>query len=123
MKHVLKKTLTSLFFIGLTACSAHEDVNQSRHVEYEKEKVTVFQTREDSISFIAESTGCSQSSDFNLKVEKNTNTEAWLTIIRNKKDHCKRKPFSKTFTVPLMEELKGKKLVITNPKGKSSLLN
>lgn len=81
--------------------------------------VETYRTSESQISFITESNGCSKNDDFSLKIEQSSQTEALITIVRDKADHCKRMPFAKTFTLPLDEELKGKKLSITNPKSKS----
>ncbi|MCF7482609.1 hypothetical protein L3V31_12810 [Vibrio sp. J1-1] len=119
MQHAFKIVLLGLSSISLAACSANAEMQESPEPEHQTMMVEAYRTSGSTISFIAESTGCSQNDDFSLKVEQSSQTEALLTIVRDKVDHCKRMPFSKTFTLPLDEELKGKKLSITNPKGKS----
>lgn len=110
----LKTILLCLGTIGLSACSAKAELQTSQAILVEG-----YRTSGTTISFVAESNGCSKNDDFSLKIEQNSSTEALLTIVRNKVDHCKRMPFPKTFTLTLDEELKGKKLSITNPKSKS----
>ncbi|EGQ8509619.1 hypothetical protein GQ852_04295 [Vibrio parahaemolyticus] len=119
MQYVLKTMLLGLSSISLVACSANTETQQGLKSEHQAVMVEAYRTSESQISFIAESNGCSKNDDFSLKIEQNSSTEALLTIVRNKVDHCKRMPFPKTFTLTLDEELKGKKLSITNPKSKS----
>lgn len=115
----LKTILLCLGTIGLSACSAKAELQTSQAAEHQAILVEGYRTSGTTISFVAESNGCSKNDDFSLKIEQNSSTEALLTIVRNKVDHCKRMPFPKTFTLTLDEELKGKKLSITNPKSKS----
>ncbi|MEI8597333.1 hypothetical protein P4S64_05885 [Vibrio sp. M60_M31a] len=119
MKYAFKTVLLSLSSISLAACSANAEMQEGLTSEHQAMMVEAYRVSEHTISFIAESTGCSQNDDFSLKVEQNSQTEVLVTIVRDKMDHCKRMPFSKTFTLPLGEELQGKKLSISNPMGKS----
>ncbi len=119
MQSVLKTMLLGLSSISLVACSANTETQQGLKSEHQAVMVEAYRTSESQISFIAESNGCSKNDDFSLKIEQNSSAEALITIVRNKVDHCKRMPFPKTFTLTLDEELKGKKLSITNPKSKS----
>ncbi|UDY83516.1 hypothetical protein [Vibrio diabolicus] len=119
MQYILKTMLLGLSSISLVACSANTEMQQGQESEHQAIMVEAYRTSDSQISFIAESNGCSNNDDFSLKIEQNSSTEALLTIVRNKVDHCKRMPFPKTFTLTLDEELKGKKLSITNPKSKS----
>ncbi|RZV14312.1 hypothetical protein EOJ41_22470 [Vibrio alginolyticus] len=119
MQYVLKTMLLGLSSISLVACSANTETQQGLESEDQAIMVEAYRTSDSQISFITESNGCSKNDDFSLKIEQNSSTEALLTIVRNKVDHCKRMPFPKTFTLTLNEELKGKKLSITNPKSKS----
>ncbi|NOI73106.1 hypothetical protein [Vibrio owensii] len=119
MKHRLKIFLLGLGTISLTACSANAGLQTNQTSEHQAMMVETYRTSESQISFITESNGCSENEDFSLKIEQSSQTEALITIVRDKADHCKRMPFAKTFTLPLDEELRGKKLSITNPKRKS----
>jgi hypothetical protein len=119
MKYAFKTVLLGLSSIGLAACSANAEMQEGLTSEHQAMMVEAYRVSESTISFIAESTGCSQNDDFSLRVEQNSQTEVLVTIVRDKMDHCKRMPFSKTFTLPLGEELQGKKLSISNPMGKS----
>lgn len=119
MKHAIKILLLGSSYIGLAACSANAEMQSDTELEPQAMKVEAYRTSMNDISFIAESTGCSQNEDFSLKVEQSSQTDALITIVRDKVDHCKRMPFAKTFTLPLGTELQGKKLSITNPTSKS----
>ncbi|EHK9576265.1 hypothetical protein J8A01_02405 [Vibrio parahaemolyticus] len=119
MMPALKTILLCLGTIGLSACSAKAELQTSQAAEHQAILVEGYRTSGTTISFVAESTGCSQNEDFSLKIEQISQAEALLTIVRDKADHCKRMPFPKTFTLPLDKELQGKKLSITNPKSKS----
>lgn len=119
MKYAFKTVLLSLSSISLAACSANAEMQEGLTSEHQAMMIEAYRVSENKISFIAESTGCSQNDDFSLRVEQNAQTEVLVTIVRDKMDHCKRMPFSKTFTLPLGEELQGKKLSISNPMGKS----
>lgn len=119
MQYILKTMLLGLSSISLVACSANTEMQQGQESEHQAMMVETYRTSESQISFITESNGCSENEDFSLKIEQSSQTEALITIVRDKADHCKRMPFAKTFTLPLDEELQGKKLFITNPKSKS----
>ncbi|NVC92929.1 hypothetical protein FC650_04545 [Vibrio natriegens] len=119
MRHAIKILLLGLGYIGLAACSANAQQQKGPAPEHQAMMVEAYRTSVNEISFIAESTGCSQNEDFSLKVEQSSQTDALITIVRDKVDHCKRMPFAKTFTLPLGAELQGKKLSITNPTSKS----
>ncbi|WP_321463530.1 hypothetical protein [uncultured Vibrio sp.] len=119
MKYAFNTVLLGLSSIGLAACSANAEQQKGPDPEHQSMMVEAYRTSENTLSFIAESTGCSQNDDFSLKVEQSSQTEALITIVRDKVDHCKRMPFSKTFTLPLGAELQGKTLSITNPTSKS----
>ncbi len=119
MIRAFKTVLLGLISISLAACSANAELQKSPAPKPQAMMVEAYRTSENTISFIAESTGCSQNEDFSLKVEQSSRSEVLVTIVRDKVDHCKRMPFAKTFTLPLGTELQGKKLSITNPTSKS----
>ncbi|EDP58420.1 hypothetical protein [Vibrio sp. AND4] len=114
MKHLLITLLISFGAVSLTACSATiEKAQKNQEPEHHSISGTA-RINERQITFVAESNGCSKNDDFRLNIEQSSQTEAVITIVRDKADHCRKMPFLKTFTLELDEELQGKKLSITN---------
>ncbi|MDQ7074392.1 MAG: hypothetical protein Q9O24_04405 [Gammaproteobacteria bacterium] len=62
------------------------------------------------ISFTVSSNGCTQSKDFELLIDSSNNS---LTILRLRRDMCRRRPFSQKITLPLHSPMPN--LKITNP--------
>ena len=108
--------LLALSGLSLAACnSTSSNVNQTNlEVPLESHKVS-----EGRISFKAVSTGCSSNEDFVIRVDSEDAEKAGISIIRIKKDLCKRMPAYEAFELPLLESIKDKRITVNNPKGKA----
>lgn len=102
--------------LSLTACnSASSNVNETHLVvPLESHKVS-----EGRISFNAVSTGCSSNEDFVIRIDSEDAEKAGVSIIRIKKDFCKRMPAYEGFELPLLESIKDKRITVNNPTGEA----
>jgi len=62
------------------------------------------------LNFTVSSNGCTQAKDFELLIDANSKT---LTVLRLRRDMCRRRPFSQKITLPLNTPMPN--LKVTNP--------
>jgi len=117
MKKLVVQWCLGISLIFIIGCSAEKLTvdNSIKPVPLASYKVT-----NKVLSFVTLSNGCSENSDFTLKVDDVSENKAQVSVIRLHQDNCKRMPFLNTFHLQLSQQLSGKKILVLNPKLKFS---
>jgi hypothetical protein len=109
--------MNKFFSLIILGCSLIVTVScSSEHIEGEKIPLKNNQINHNhTLSFTAVSNGCSQNSDFSIHVNRQEKDTVFISIVRSKKDLCRRLPFFQTFQLNIPSDLFNKTLVIQNP--------
>lgn len=101
-----------------TANSMSDNTKKSATVPEALEAIYGFEHTRDQVTFLVKSTGCTKTEHFDIELEKTTQAEYTITLIRHKQDMCRAMPRLYPVNLPLGETLSEKEqLTVANPYG------
>ena len=117
MKKLVVQWCLGISLVFIMGCSV-DPISEKSALDKSIEPVPLasYKVTDKVLSFVALSNGCSENSDFTLKVDDVSENQAQVNVIRLHSDNCKRMPFLNTFHLQLDKELSGKKIRVLNPK-------